>query len=233
MSVIDSHDRVVRRQSGADVIYKILRDDIISGRLAPGSRLLEAELSASLGASRTPVREALRLLLGDHLVEQRSGGGFRVAPLDVDDVRRIYTVRALLEGQMASDACLKITDAHLEALRELIDQMSLLRDHDREVARIGAEFHGLIERIADNRWCLQPLQQLRGHIERFRALSTEQAGRPAEALAAHEAIYAALRARDADAAGAAMRDHITRGAEFTVRALAVPDETDQPGETDR
>lgn len=224
MIAIETARRDVRRQSGSEVIYQILREDIISGTLAPSERLPEVELAATLGVSRTPVREALRLLLGEQLVERRSDGGFRVATLDISQIRGVYDVRALLEGLHARDACRRLTPADFATLRQLIDRMSLLRDHYAEVVRIGTDFHGLIEQVADNRWCSQMLQQIRGHIDRYRRLSTREAGRSEAAVAEHEAIYEALLSGDAERAESAMRAHVIRGADWAVRALAsVPD----------
>lgn len=196
-----------------------MRQKIISGELAPGERLPELELAAKLGVSRTPIREALRLLLGEQMVERRPTGGFCVTPLYTADVRGIYDVRALLEGLLARDACGRLSEADLLTLRQQIDRMSLLRDHDDEVVKIGREFHGLIERVAGNRWCLQLLQQIRGHVDRYRTLSTRAPGRSAEAVAEHQAVYDALVSGDKDAAEAVMRDHVHRSAESALKAL--------------
>jgi DNA-binding GntR family transcriptional regulator len=211
--------KIASRRSGAEAVYAVLRDQIIEGLLPPGDRLPENDLARAMGVSRTPIREALHLLLGEQLVERRVTGGFHVAPLRESDVRQIYELRARLEGLLARDACERLTDADLVALRERIDQMSLLRDHEDEVVRIGQEFHHIIARVADNRWCVSVLQQIRGHVDRFRALSTSAPGRPTDAVAEHTAIYDALAARDPDGAESVMREHVNRGAEATLRAL--------------
>jgi DNA-binding GntR family transcriptional regulator len=209
----------LRRQSGSEAVYEVLRAQIIAGELAPGERLPEVDLAASLGVSRTPIREALRLLLGEQLVERRPTGGFRVSPLDIADVKGVYEVRALLEGLLARDACERLTEDHLATLRQQIDRMSLLRDHDGEVVKIGREFHGLIEEVAGNRWAPQLLQQIRGHVDRYRTLSTRSAGRSGEAVAEHQAVYDALVARDPERAQAVMRDHVHRSGESALKAL--------------
>ncbi|WP_171905313.1 GntR family transcriptional regulator, partial [Cellulosimicrobium cellulans] len=92
---------LARRQSGARTVYDVLRARIIDGSLAPGERLAEPVLADRLGVSRTPVREALRLLEAEALVVALPTGGVRVAPLDVADARRVYEVRARLEGLLA------------------------------------------------------------------------------------------------------------------------------------
>lgn len=219
MVTIDGSRGTLRRQLGSEAVYDVLRGQIISGELSPGERLPEVELAAALGVSRTPVREALRLLLGDQLVERRTTGGFRVAPLDIADIRGIYDVRALLEGLLARDACGRLTDDDLLSLRQQIERMSLLRDHEAEVVKIGREFHGLIEQAAGNRWCLQLLQQIRGHVDRYRTISTRAAGRSAEAVAEHQEIYEALVAREPERAQALMRKHVHRSGESALRLV--------------
>ncbi|MEK8227493.1 DUF2625 family protein [Oerskovia sp. M15] len=99
---------VVRRQSGARAVYDLLRSRIIDGTLAADARLTEPVLSAQLGVSRTPVREALRLLQAEALVVEQPTGGVRVAPLDVANLQRVYDVRARLEGLLARDACERV-----------------------------------------------------------------------------------------------------------------------------
>lgn len=216
---MDTELPALRRQSGSEAVYNVLREQIISGQLAPGDRLPELELAATLDVSRTPIREALRLLLGEQLVQQRPTGGFRVAPLDPEDVRGIYDVRALLEGQLARDACTRLTDADLARLDEQIARMSLLRDHDDEVVKIGREFHGVIERAGGNRWCLLLLQQIRGHVDRYRRLSTRAPGRTDHAVEEHRAILAALASRDPDRAEAEMRRHVQASAQSALSSV--------------
>lgn len=208
-----------RRQLGSEAVYEMLRGQIITGALAPGERLPEVELAVALGVSRTPVREALRLLVGEQLVERRITGGFQVTPLDMADIAGIYDVRALLEGLLARDACLRLTDDDLATLRSQIDRMALLRDHDAEVIKLGLQFHGLIERTAGNRWCRLVLQQIRGHIDRYRTISTRAPGRSMEAVDEHRAIYHALAARDPEGAQAAMRAHVHRSGESVLKAI--------------
>lgn len=209
----------LRRQSGSEAVYEVLRQQIISGMRTPGERLPEVELAATLQVSRTPIREALRLLLGEQLVERRPTGGFQVAPLHIEDVRGIYDVRALLEGLLARDACTRLTAEDLQVLEQHIQRMWLLRDHDDEVVRIGREFHALIEQAADNRWCLLLLQQIRGHIDRYRMLSTRRSGRSGQAVVEHRTLYEALAARDPELAEAAMQEHVRRSAESALSTL--------------
>jgi DNA-binding GntR family transcriptional regulator len=196
------------RVSGAHVVYAALRDRITGHDLAPGTRLNETELAASLSVSRTPLREALRMLLAEGLVHQLPTGGMVVAPLDAEDMRELYVVRAALEGVVAREACARLTEADFAELDALIDQMGRLLDYPAEMLRLGQRFHARLLAAAGNRRAEQLLRQLRGHIDRYQAITATIDPRRHDAYREHQAILKELRARDADAAEARMRAHV-------------------------
>nr|WP_240949345.1 GntR family transcriptional regulator [Cellulosimicrobium aquatile] len=210
---------LARRQSGARAVYDLLRGRIIDGSLAPDARLTEPVLSAELGVSRTPVREALRLLQAEALVVELPTGGVRVAPLDLADARRVYDVRARLEGLLARDACERATPDDVARLARLVTLMDAVRDHEDEVLRIGAQFHGEIEALADNRWGSALLRQIRGHVDRYRALAARRRVGTTDHVDEHRAVADAIASRDAAAAEAAMRAHIERSAALAEQSL--------------
>ncbi|WP_100349075.1 GntR family transcriptional regulator [Luteimicrobium subarcticum] len=209
-----------RRHSGARAVYELLRTRIISGELEPGERLTEPVLAQQLGVSRTPVREALRLLYAEALVVELPTGGVRVAPLDAHDLRRVYDVRARLEALLAGDAAERAEPGQLARLERVVDVMDTVREHHDEVLRLGATFHELVEEMADNPWGGALLRQIRGHVDRYRALSTRTAGRPDQAVAEHREIYLAILGGDRGLAEDTMRRHVERGAETAATALA-------------
>ena len=199
-----------RRVSGSQVVYDTLRRRISSQELAPGQRLGEAELAASLSVSRTPLREAMRMLLAEGLVQQLPTGGMIVAPLDPQDMRELYVVRAALEGVVAREACAHLTADDEAELEKLLDQMQLLVEYPQEVHRLGNLFHQRLLAASGNRRAEQLLDQLRGHLMRYQALSTRSEPRRHDAVAEHRAVYDALRRKDADEAERLMRDHVMR-----------------------
>lgn len=209
----------VRRQSGARAVYDLLRQRIIDGSLAADERLTEPVLSARLGVSRTPVREALRLLQAEALVVEQPTGGVRVAPLAATDLHRVYDVRARLEGLLARDACERARPADVQRLARLVDLMDAVRDHEDEVLRIGAQFHGEIESLADNRWCSELLRQIRGHVDRYRSLSARERVGTTDHVDEHRAVARAIASGDPDAAERSMREHIERSAAMAAKAL--------------
>src|SRR5829696_6166977 len=123
----------IRSYSVADLAYERIRSLVLSGELAPGTRLGQVELAERLGISRTPVREALRRLGGEGLVEGHSNHGFRVADLGLDAVLRRLEVRAILEPGIAALAAGQRTERDLVLMSEAIA--------DEEVARDGIEAH--------------------------------------------------------------------------------------------
>ncbi|MBE7699111.1 GntR family transcriptional regulator [Oerskovia sp. Sa1BUA8] len=209
----------VRRQSGARAVYELLRQRIIDGSLAADARLTEPVLSTQLGVSRTPVREALRLLQAEALVVEQPTGGVRVAPLAVADLHRVYDVRARLEGLLARDACERARPADHERLARLVDLMDAVRDHEDEVLRIGAQFHGEIATLADNRWCSELLRQIRGHVDRYRSLAARERVGTTDHVDEHRAVARAIASGDPDAAERAMREHIERSGAMAAKAL--------------
>ena len=205
---VSGMDSTQRRVSGAQVVYTTLHDRITSLQLAPGTRLHETELAASLAVSRTPLREALRMLLADGLVRQLPTGGVVVAPLDPEEMRDLYEVRSVLEGVVAREACDRLTDADLAELEALVDQMSRLVDYPAEMLRLGNAFHARLLSAAGNRYAEQMLRLLRGHLQRYQALTATIDPRRREAFGEHSGILEALRARDAGLAETRMREHV-------------------------
>lgn len=207
------------RVSGAQLVYRSLRERIGSLELAPGSRLHEVELASSLSVSRTPVREALRLLLAEGLVRELPTGGVVVAPLDPDEMRELYVVRSALEGVAAREACARVTPADVTALEALVDQMSRLLDYPAEMLRLGQAFHARLLEVAANRHLEQLLRRLHGHLERYQSVTATIDPRRSQAYAEHRAILAAVRAGAADEAERLMRAHVmaayAQGAPFT------------------
>lgn len=208
-----------RRVSGAHVVYETLRERIGSLELAPGTRLHEVELASSLAVSRTPLREALHMLLAEGLVHQLPTGGVVVAPLDPAQMRDLYVVRAALEGVVAREACARASDEELRELAATVDQMSRLLDYPAEMLRLGQAFHARLLGVAGNRYCEQLLRQLRGHLNRYQSVTATIEPRRHEAYAEHRRILEAVQQRDGDEAEQLMRAHVmaaySEGAPFT------------------
>ena len=200
------------RASGAQLVYTTLRERIMRHDLSPGHRLAETELAASLSVSRTPLREALRMLQSEGLVHQLPTGGMVVAPLDAADLDDLYVVRAAVEAAVAGQACSRLTDGDLAEMDRLVDQMDLLIEYPAEMQRLGGLFHGLLLRASGNARAEEVLEQMRGHLARYQVVTNADDERRRQAAAEHRSILAALKDRDVEAAEQRMRAHIMAAA---------------------
>lgn len=198
-----------------------LRERIFAGDLAPGSFLDEAALCASLEISRTPLREALKVLTVEGLLRHEPRRGCFVNQVTEQDLDDIFPVIALLEGRCAFEAAQRASDADLQALQTLHDRLQGHAQARRVTAYYEANFaiHEAIIALANNRWLAQAIGDLRKILKLARLQSLQGGGRMAQSLSEHLAIFAALKARDGTGAEAAMRTHLTRQRE-ALRELA-------------
>lgn len=191
-------------------IYQLLRTAIIERRLQPGQPLVESKLAATLGISRNPIREAVRRLQQEGLVEARPRGGASVAAYSVEEADDLYRIRAALEGVAAALAAERITDAELDELAASLERARelLARRESEAVVREGDQFHRLVHQAARNRRLTALLEQLYAHTVVFRHLTMHLPGRADEAVRGHTEILEALRARDAARAEQLTRKHV-------------------------
>jgi DNA-binding GntR family transcriptional regulator len=199
----------IHAASVVSLAYDRIRALILSGDVAPGTRLGQVDLAERLGVSRTPVREALRRLTGEGLVEFQDQRGFRVADIAIDDVVRRLEVRLLLEPGAARLAAERATEEDLELLAAAIERerraRSAVAAHDA-----SREFHLLIAAATHNRELVGAIEAL-WLIEVGRRLLARRRAAPAwqaHDVEEHEAILAALRKRDAALAGRLMDEHV-------------------------
>ena len=200
-------------------MYAELRRRIHDLELRPGQRLYEPELSATLKVSRTPLREAFRLLLAEDLIDQLPTGGMVVRPLSAADIRELYGVRAALEGLITAEAAGRLADADADALRGLVARNQRLVDLPDDAMRAGHDFHLRIADVAGHEWASRLHRQVDGHMTRYRTFTNRTQERRSAALAEHEAILDALLARDAQRARALAEEHVLHARDAALAAL--------------
>ncbi|CAN7505966.1 GntR family transcriptional regulator [Knoellia sp. LjRoot47] len=210
-----------RRRSGAQFVYEELLDRIQDMRLEPGRRLNEAELANELGVSRTPLREALRLLLAEDLLDQLPTGGMVVRRLSTRDAAELYAVRARLEGLVASAAAERAVPADVNRLIALLQRNEALAGLAEGAMESGHAIHVEIERIADHAWASRVLAQIEGQLARYRRFSNASPDRRETALAEHRGIVESIAAGDAAGAGSRAEQHVLAAREATVAQLEV------------
>jgi DNA-binding GntR family transcriptional regulator len=218
-----------------DEAYESLRAAILGGEVAPGERLGEVELAEQLGVSRTPVREALRRLAADGLVEVLPNRGARVAQWTTEDLEEIYDLRAMLESHGAARAAEHIDPAELPALRRLCAEMEACaergrtRDLDR-LAELNAELHRrIVDAAASPRLAslIAAVVQVPLVMRTFQRYDADALQR---SLGHHRELVAALAAQDGEWARSVMRSHVLAAKAVLVDA-ASPQNAPMEGET--
>jgi len=195
-----------------DEVAAKLRDRIFAGALAPGSFIDEPAMCAELSISRTPLREALKVLTAEGLLRHEPRRGCFVSQITEQDLDEIFPVIALLEGRCAFEAARNATDADLAALQQLHDRLQRNAKGKRitEYYETNFAIHEAIILLANNRWLAQVIGDLRKIVKLARLQQLHAPGRLEQSLSEHMAVYAALKAHDAEGAEAAMRTHLTR-----------------------
>jgi DNA-binding GntR family transcriptional regulator len=189
-----------------------LREQIFSGVFAPGSFLDEVVLCERLQISRTPLREALKVLTAEGLLRHEPRRGCFINEVTEQDLDDIFPVIALLEGRCAYEAARHATDADLAALAKLHERLNSQAKAGRiqDYYETNFAIHEAIITLANNRWLAQAIADLRKILKLSRLKSLGAPGRLAQSLSEHMTVFAAIQSRDSDGAEAAMRTHLTR-----------------------
>lgn len=204
-----------------DEVAAQLRDRIFAGELVPGTFLDEVRLAEQMQISRTPLREALKVLKAEGLVRHEPRRGSFVNEVTEQDLDEIFPVIALLEGRCAREAAINASPADIGELEALHDKLNRHARARRITDYYTANFaiHEAIIALANNRWLAQVIGDLRKIVKLARLQQLHAPGRLEQSLSEHMAVFAALKARDPEGAEAAMRTHITRQRE-ALRELA-------------
>src|SRR5262245_60937130 len=210
------------RRRLVDDAVQALREAILDGRLASGSRLRQVALADELGISRTPLREALGHLQHEGLIELLPSGGVRVIALELQEAVDLYDVREVLDGLAARLAASRANPEALAALKKCLARMK--RCVDRGDANHWfaphVEFHEGILRAASNAPLKRQASLVRLSIQRFHPLLLSTPDRLAQANREHEEILAAIVAHDGEAAERVARAHIASAKEIVLKLMA-------------
>lgn len=204
-----------------DIVQDRMRAAIIAGRFASGERLVERTLCDQLGVSRTVVREAIRYLEAEGLVEILPGKGPAVARLDWNRARQIYDIRLQLEQSAARACALRADDVVKADLAAALAAIGAAFARQDPAALLAAttRFYEVIFQAADQDIAWEIVQRLNGRISRLRAMTLSTRERHVSGHARISRICAAIAANDPDAAAEAVRDHLAEAAEIARRLL--------------
>jgi len=204
-----------------EVIFDTLREAIITGELKPGERLMEVKLAEKMGVSRTPVREAIRMLELEGLVDMLPRKGAHVAELSVKDIMDVLEVRAAMDSLATRLAAERITDDEIKELRQIQAQFINYVEKNNLQGSIkkDVEFHELIYRASRNDRLLQINNNLREQVQRFRVIYIKDYSSPKNLIKEHEDICDAISARNSDMAQECAKIHINNQEKVIIKAI--------------
>lgn len=193
-----------------DVVFNTLRQAILRGELKPGERLMEIQLANKLGVSRTPIREALRKLELEGLVNMVPRKGAEVADITEKSLRDVLEVRKALEELSVQLACEKITEEEIEELKRVAERFKdTLDDQDvTKIAEAGVAFHDVIYTATDNQKLILLLNNLREQMYRYRVEYLKKEEAYPQLIAEHEELIDNISKRNKEEATRIMCEHI-------------------------
>jgi DNA-binding GntR family transcriptional regulator len=207
-----------RRALYQDVAER-LRQQIYARELEPGSWIDEMKIAAEYGISRTPLREALKVLAVEGLVTMKVRRGAYVTEMSRDDVAQVYHLLALLESDAAATVAAMASDAQRAQLAQLHARLEAQVRRRDEFFATNEQFHMALLQMAGNRWALQTALDLRKVMKLNRHHSLFKQGRLAESLLEHRALMKAIEARDGEAASRLMKSHFASGLQAAAPAV--------------
>ena len=197
------------RLISTDLLHK-LRVEILIGRMRSGEKLTEQDICAAFGVSRTPVREALKNLDAEGLIEMIPNRGAFVIGLNEDDIQDLYTIRIQNEMQAVRWAIARRTDAEMEAIEESLDFMRFYTERGdvKRIRTINMDFHKRIATAAHNRILAENLSRILDYIMYSAYVHNYHESELAVILKEHRSIYSGFRNNDPESGAAAIKKHI-------------------------
>lgn len=221
MNVFDSQTRPLKRMSLHEELAQKVAELIVGGKLEPGSKVPEKELCEAFGVSRTPLREALKVLANDRLISLEPNRGAWVTPITRADVEDIYPVMGVLEGLAGELACARLSDAGIANIRTLHSEMETryaARDRDGFIT-VNQQIHEAILAGAGNETLSAQFQSLAIRVRQARYAAPVTEAQWALAFAEHEQMIVCLEARDGAGLARVLRTHLSHKAETVLAWL--------------
>ncbi len=206
----------------SEQIYQVVRGMIVSGRMRPGEAVIEATLAARLGVSRTPVREALKRISDEGLVDVFAQNGTFIAPISRKALEEAYVIRTALEAESVSRAAGRLTPAAVEAFEDNIaaHQRTISRRHFAEAIRLDDTFHRMIAEVNGLHMLWRAVDISKAQMDRGRHLAIPEPGLGDVTISQHRAILEAMLQGDADLAAQHMREHLATSLRNTLEIAA-------------
>lgn len=210
---MDSNDvqkEVTDKYSLRGRVFHRIREDILSGKYSQNEELKENTIGNELGVSRTPVREALRQLELEGLVNIIPNKGAYVTGISEKDIRDINVIRSYLEGLCAKWACENITEQQLEELEEVIylSEFHMKKEHHEQIVELDNKFHELIYEASGSKILEHVLSDFHHYVQRIRKITLSRRERASKSNEEHMAILDAIKKRDGELAEKLAHEHI-------------------------
>ncbi len=205
-----------------EIAYEVLKKAIITGEIPAGERIVETDYADRLHISRTPLREALRKLERDGLVEYVMRRGVVVRAFTIEDVRQIYTIRNALEMLTLPSIIDNATPEDIASLREKLAEMDLLQEKDdvEALSPLARAFHWQLTSISQQKRILRVIEGQDEYIRRFSAMAIRQENRRSAAHQEHHLLVDYVEAKDLEKFTELTKSHIERSMENCLEALA-------------
>lgn len=197
-------------KSLTSTIFEKIREDILIGKYVTGEKIVEAKLAEEFGVSRTPVREALKQLELDGLVDNIPNRGVMVKGISKQDIDDIFTIRVAIEGIAVKWAIERMDDSDLEKLKEIFELMEFYtfkKDLDK-IAELNTKFHEVIYNATKSRYLEHVLKDFQFFMKTTRYKSLRSPGRMESALDEHREVLSAFKDKDIDRAVKAILAHV-------------------------
>lgn len=216
-----TRNALIKRSSLHDEVVAALREMIVKGELEPGARIVEQELSQQLGVSRTPIREAIKTLVLDGLIDSPVHRGARVKPLEAEEIQSLFDVISVLEALAAERAAHNLKPGELSKLETLHRNMrAAFKNENRpRYFELNSAIHEYLMLHSANEILLDTHARLMLRASRGRYLAILSGVRWSEAMEQHESLMQALRDRDAEAAFKIWRNHLTMTGEALLQTM--------------
>lgn len=213
--------KVDRKLPLRDQIYAMVRERILMGMIAPGEVIDEKAIAARLSVSRTPVREAVKKLSDEHLVEIIAQSGTRATGIERKEIEQAFLIRRALEMESAAQAAPRMTVEHSDHLSEILHQHARAIERREYAKAIGLDdaFHRYITEVSDLPMLWRHIEISKAQLDRCRHLMLPRSGEAEATLAHHRAIIRALNSGDPAAARDAIADHLNGAYGTTIHAL--------------
>ena len=206
-------------RSGAETAHDLIMNALREGELRSGDRVREEELAERLNLSRTPIREALRRLEADGIVEHRPRSGAIIRQLSHTEVVELYEMRVVLERTAAMLAAQHGAEAEFDRLNELNEAIATERSNANRAAAINQQFHQGLYQAGRNRFLLEAARSLNNSLLLLGPTTLQDEERVELVVDQHQQIVDALKARNADAAGAAAEVHLQTSLKARIHIL--------------